>query len=388
MSDVSEEAQFEEFVGKLIQQLSSDSDESIVRNGESLQVGIVTVNLRSNFKTFIKTPTELRHQCFQLIADVVSDGASAEEFTSFEEVRPRLRPKLWSRWTFASLALESLAGGSKLESMPARLLGEHVILSFVVDSPSSMRPVSLREFDCWGLAFDDVLRAAADNLVENWQMLVSKSKDGGALHCMMAADDNYDSSRFLCEEAFRDFGSDYPRWVFASSRDACVVGRHDQLAAIVSMGLDLAKDDPKPLPPFPLIDNGDGWVGWFPDKEDPSFEKLVEEQQAYLMNMYAQQRILLQRTATARKDFSYVAEFKKLDDPNPVSSTLTHWNPGSEILLPQADFVVFEEDPHPIAWDRVLDVCSDFLAPAEAIYPQRWRTLGYPTKEQFNRMTG
>ena len=387
MSQTNEEGEFEQYVDQLIQRLRADVSESVIRDGENtLRIGQMTVNLLPNFASFQRTPPELREQCIQSLINTVSEGILSEHkpARSFDEVKPRLRPKVWPRWMFASQALQALSGGSSLEPMPARVLGEHLVLTFVLDSDSSMQTISLHEFESWGYSFEQVLQVASKNLVANMQMLVGKQKNGQQLHSMMAANDNYDSSRFLCDEAFTGFDFEYPRWVFPSSRDGCVVGQTDQLEALVQMGLDLAKDDPKPLPPFPLIDEGTGWQVWVPEKNNQRFAALISEQQRYLLQIYAEQRSLLQRSSTQRKDFAYVAELKQTENCNYEPGTVTHWEKGITNLLPEADFISFDGPPdQTIRWESAIDLYRDYLAPVESIYPRRWRTLGFPTNEQL-----
>ncbi len=92
-----------------------------------------------------------------------------------------------------------------------------------------------------------------------------KSTDGSSGHCSTATNDCFDSVRCLLETPYELFQIGYPRFAFPSARDMCVMAMADQpkhLEFCIEMALELGDEDPKPLPPFPLVNEGNGWRNW------------------------------------------------------------------------------------------------------------------------------
>lgn len=152
---------------------------------------------------------------------------------------------------------------------------------------------------------------------------------------------------------------------------------------LLEFAFETRRNDPKPLAPFPLIDNGNGWVTW---KGNQSNKQLAELQVDYLMGIYGEQTSLLQMTGPARKDFALATKLDLLSTSD-GKKTSTVWTQGTECLLPEADFVLFPDfDSLRVPWDRLIEACPENLAFAEAIYPNRWRTNGFPELETVRRI--
>ena len=399
---------FEVFASLLIQQLQQQVDWKVTRVDDGsveleLEDGNAKVNLRSLYETYRMSPPELQGETMDRFVGMLTDGIRTPELSDFDAIRSRLRPKIWSRWTFASMALQSyVTQESAMPQMPTRLLGDHLVLTFVLDSEEMMSSVDWDSFRSWGRSFEDVLAIAIENADAATAMMGVKGTDEMPGNCTMATNDNYDSIRFLSDMPYLQMEIGLPRWAFSAARDSCVICNADHSEPIdmmLKMAFESSEDDPKPLPPFPLVNRaGLGWTAWKPEPGHQLSDDVIARQRDYLMEIYADQRRLLQVTAVARKDFAFAAPLSVVSDvelsfidSDRVENgmgTSTIWQSGTECLLPEAEFIVFaDHDNAVVRWDRLMSDCPELLALAEAIYPRRWRTYGYPSSDQIAKMT-
>ena len=399
---------FEVFASLLIEQLQEQVDSEITRVDDGsveleFEEGNAKVNLRSLYETYRMTPPELQGKTMDRFVAMLTEGTFTPELSDFDAIRSRLRPKVWSRWSFAAMALQSLVSGeSAMPEMPTRLLGDHLILTFVLDSEEMMSTVDWESFRRWGRPFEDVLAIAIENADADTAMLGVQGTADSPGQCTMATQDNYDSIRFLSEMPYLQMEIGLPRWAFSAARDSCVICNadcHEHIDMLLQMAFETSEEDPKPLPPFPLVNRtGLGWTAWKPEPGHQLSDNVIARQRDYLMEIYADQRGLLQVSSVARKDFAFAAALSVVSDVELSvmglesgengQGTSTTWQSGTECLLPEAEFVVFaDHDNAVVRWDRLMSECPELLALAEAIYPRRWRTYGYPSSDQIAKMT-
>lgn len=386
--------EFNSFVELLIERLKREGlvEPTRSEDGNTLIIDSVQTNLRSLFRTYKLQPDDVKEQqvdaFVRIIGRVQNDSDDSE---SFEEASPNLRPKLWGRWMFAGANLEAIGKGNKsFLDMPTRLVGEHHMLSIVYDHPESIASIPWSKFNQWEVSFDEAIEVAVQNVESETQMMGVQASDDTPGHCSMATGDNYDSVRFLSERPAEQFQIGYPRWAFPASRDTLALANGEQSEHLnfgIDLALEMAESDPKRLPPFPLINHGNGWITWEPDSAYQVPEKLIEKQREYLIEIYREQTFLLQSTAVERSDFSSVQALN-VDESGDSPETTTVWAGVGENLLPQADYVIFpDRNGLRVPWKAVEASCEDLLARAEALYPARWRTMGYPIEEQFREMS-
>lgn len=378
--------QFEAFACNLIEQLhKQESIPSSARSvdGNVLSLGNLKVNLRSLYRTYALQSPELQAQQLQSFVNCLARGREGvDDHETFADVKAHLRPKLWPR---TMISLEGF-------DIPFCLVGEHLVLSVVYDTPSMMQSVNWSRFNKWGIAFSEALRCAFENIEPASTYAGVSRKDGGPGHCSDATYDNYGNARFLTDRPYSLYSIGYPRWAFPGGRDVCTICQADQPEDIefnIEMALSLGDDDPKPLPPFPLVDHGQGWINWYGEPGSPAARMLKRRQFDYALSVSERQTYYLQSTADGRNDFSLVesliADKSSADSHDPKSTT--KWWADCECLLPTADFIIFpDRNGFKFAWNDVIKVCGDRLMPAEGLYPSRWRTNGSPTEHELEAL--
>ncbi len=375
---------FEEFASLLIAELSKQVDPKTISRAESgnlLNVGGCQANLRSLFRNYAVAPENGVSHLVATIIETLDRGEHASDVPSWEEAKDKVRPKLWDR----------LMMGKNDVGMPFKLVGEHLMLSIVLDQTHSMQVIPRQWLDVWGVSFEDALQVGFANIAPPTQLMGVKSADESHGHCSTATNDCYDSVRFLLEKPYEAFQIGYPRFAFPSARDMCVMAMAnypDDLAFCIDLALEFGDDDPKPLPPFPLVNAGDGWRNWTAVPGSKLERMLAKRQFAYLFNGYAHQSRDLQEDLDELGDFVLVESFRRWPaSSDELPKSFTNWPAGTETLLPQTDYVVFpDRGGLRVAWKDLTQVCGDKLVPAEALYPQRWRTDGDPSDAEFERL--
>ncbi len=122
------------------------------------------INLSNMYQEHCSLPRAERKANLQRIASIFV-SSSEEMPTSFEEVKPHLRPKIWSRATFDFMELKSQIDGNKVLDLPLYPLGSHLYSSLVYDTENSMRSVSNEDLNNWGTTF-----------TKRWRLRVTVSK--------------------------------------------------------------------------------------------------------------------------------------------------------------------------------------------------------------------
>ncbi len=379
--DVDED--FERFVSELVTELAKHwEDSDIIRSedGNHLSLGRYKANLRSLFRNYVAETEDGIERITATILETVQQNVD-DATPPWDSVKETLRPKLWDRMAMASNDC----------GMPFKLVGEHLMLSIVQDQTYSMRIIPRSMLDEWGVSFDEALKVAFDNVAPSSQFMGVKSNDGLSGHCSTATHDSYDNVRCLIETPYEQFQIGYPRFAFPSARDMCVMAmanRPEDLEFCIEMALDFGDEDPKPLPPFPLVNEGDGWRNWQAPTGSKIYRMLARRQFAYLFNGYAHQTHVLMDQSAEQGDFVLIESFKRWPgSSDELPKSYCNWSADTETLLPTTDCVVFpDRNSLRVAWSDLVTVCGEKLVPSEACYPARWRTDGYPSDEEFDRL--
>ncbi len=391
---------FENFVRDLIGSLKEAGIVKVRQVDDSLLItmegGEMRVNLNSIYETYESHTAESRPIQMAGFVSMIARGVhgNSKLDLNFEKVLRMLKPKIYPRWTWVSQQLEGLPADGVLDSMPHRLIGEHLLLTLAMDYPDSIQSVNKEDLKQWELSFDTALQIGLENL-KNKTSLVGFQPDNGlpgfGSHSTM---DNFDSSRFLLDFPYEGYHIGLPRWAFVLGRDICFLAQADQeehLCTSIEMAFSVAKKDPKPLPPFPITFDGHNWKTWIPTKGSKPERLLAKAQHEYLMSTYENQTALLKYSAVRRKDFALVQALQRDEQSiiKIVPKTYTYWNEKTINLLPTADSVIFpERDYLTVPFEHLISKFPEFISPAESLYPARWRTNGIPTKSQLKSLPG
>ena len=149
-------------------------------------------------------------------------------------------------------------------SLPYQTLGDDLGLGLVYDMPDSMKPISNKEIDGWGVTLYEALEAARDNLRHLRPMIVGPKEGEGTY--VFTTNDGYDATRLILLDLIRQFQVRGDYIAMVPNREMLIVaGSQDKssLEAMVAL-TKKAFEQPRTVSAAALRLDGDEWVSWMP----------------------------------------------------------------------------------------------------------------------------
>ena len=182
-------------------------------------------------------------------------------------------------------------------------------LGSVYDMPDSMKPISNRELDTWGVTFYEVLESARENLRHVQPQIIGPQEGPGTY--VFTTNDGYDSSRLVLLDLVRQFEVDGDYIAMAPGREMLIVTGSEDAAGLEAM-IALAKkafDQPRTVSGAALRLDGDEWTRWLPEPDHPQFEEFHGVWLRSQGQDYAEQKGLLDKLHESRGEDLFVASF-------------------------------------------------------------------------------
>ena len=306
----------------------------------------------------------------------------------FEDVKPDLRPKIWSRWTFEELELQHRISGDSTPDIPLVPLGSHLCIGLVYDLPTSMRSVASEDLETWGTTLYEALEIARENLRETTVAFASI----GESHHTSVTCDNYDSCRILLLDRLRQLKFTGDPVAMVANRDSLyLTGTEDEVGLKIMAELtEEALDDPRPLSAIPLRLDGDDWVDWMPNANHPSSPQFRLLELKTMFGMYETQKQLLEQIHKIEDVDIHVAGLSAVEEEDGNVFSYCVWSDGVDSLLPESQEVMFFQEGKDVVaradWDRVQEVVGDQMKPEGDLYPSRFRVRQFPTAPQLQEL--
>ena len=121
----------------------------------------------------------------------------------YADIRPDILPAVRSRSFFESARLRMVIGGDDDTFLQYQTLGDDLGLGLVYDMPDSMKPISNKEIELWGVTFYEALEAARENIRQLRPRIIGP-KEGEGVY-VFTTNDGYDSSRLIILDLIRQF---------------------------------------------------------------------------------------------------------------------------------------------------------------------------------------
>jgi uncharacterized protein YtpQ (UPF0354 family) len=341
--------------------------------------------LNNSYREYCTLPAEHRGQAVQRFVRgwLQAHKPAPEEYA---DILPDILPAVRSRCFFEAARLRMVLGGSDDTFLPYQILDDDLGLGLVYDMPDSMKPVSNRELDDWGVTFYEVLEAACDNLRHVPPQIIGPKEGPGTY--VFATNDGYDSSRLILRDLVRQFEVTGDYIAMAPGREMLIVTGSEDAAGLEAM-LTLAKkafQQPRTVSGAALRLQGDEWTRWMPPTDHPlhdEFHGLWLQSQGH---NYSEQKELLDKLHETRGEQLFVASFM-IADHKETGQRLNFcvWTKGSVSLLPRTEHIVLggQGQATVIApWDKVIEVAGELLTPLD-MYPERYRVEEFPTAQQL-----
>lgn len=338
------------------------------------------IRLANMFQAYSEAPKGERTR---LMGVFVRSALSADRNLpdDYESAKTDLRPRLWNR-----ASIEMLRFQGSTPDLVAIPVGGHILASVVYDWPETVQSITPSQLETWGVTPCQALEDAIVNLSEATEGFAAI----GDNLCTFISGDSYDASRMLLPDWLERMELKGRKVAIAPNRDAVLfTGEDDEqgLAMMAGMAQE-AVDAPYPLATTPMVWEDGEWRDWMPPEGHPSRPAFEQMRSKWLGPIYAQQKEMLEAKFEKEGSDVFVATFSGSQRPDGTLASFAAWGEGVETLLPEAEKIVIVRSGGIAAigtFAKVKEVAGDLLVNAE-VYPPRWRTRGFPSHEQIERI--
>ena len=341
--------------------------------------------LNNAYREYCSLPVEHRSQAVRrFVRGWLQANKPAPE--EYEDIVPDILPAVRSRSFFEAARLRMLLGGADDTYLPYQTLGDDLGLGLVYDMPDSMKPISNRELDTWGVTFYEVLESARENLRHVQPQIIGPQEGPGTY--VFTTNDGYDSSRLVLLDLVRQFEVDGDYIAMAPGREMLIVTGSEDAAGLEAM-IALAKkafDQPRTVSGAALRLDGDEWTRWLPEADHPQYEEFHGLWLRSQGQDYAEQKDLLDKVHESRGEDLFVASFSVAQHKETGKRiNFCVWADGAVTLLPRTEQIVLGtlgQTPIVAAWEKVEAVAGELMTPLD-MYPERYRVAEFPSVEQI-----
>ncbi len=311
---------------------------------------------------------------------------SPEEYA---DIQPDILPAVRSRSFFESARLRMMIEDNGDMFLPYQTLGDDLGLGLVYDMPDSMKPISNKEIDGWGVTFYEALEAARDNLRHLRPMIVGPKEGEGTY--VFTTNDGYDATRLILLDLIRQFQVRGDYIAMVPNREMLIVGGSQDKSSLEAMVALTKKavQQPRTVSAAALRLDGDEWVSWMPAVGHPLYEDFRLLRVQTCGQDYAEQKELLDALHEKTEEDVFVASFSVMQHKKTGRrTTFCMWAKGLDSLLPHTERILLgseDQEPVMVPWERVVEVAGDLMTPMD-IYPERYRVKEFPSAEQLAAM--
>jgi hypothetical protein len=306
--------------------------------------------------------------------------AEADQPKTFDEAKDRLLPGVRDRATIEATRWMAEAAGSAPLAIPYRPLGDSILVTVVLDSPTTMMMLNESHLEDWGVSLDVVFDAAVANLdaatdTARW------GRVGGGTYVSLWNDD-YDVSRLLLPKVIDSLEVQGDPVAFVPHRNRLIVtGEDDPDGLAVAMSRTEGElDQPSQVSAVPLVRRNGAWTDLVLPAEHPAANGLRRLRAVDRSLAYGATTPLIQ---SALGDQVFVANSILAEKDGVITSAAT-WI-DAPCIIPETDRVMFfrnQEENWLVAWDDVVSAVGGLMEPTD-FYPRRYRVERFPTAEQL-----
>jgi hypothetical protein len=281
--------------------------------------------------------------------------------------------------------LELGAEGDEI-AWPHNVIGEHLAAAIALPPLANAKPLSRDELANAGIDFETGWEAACARL-----RLTAKGDWRPIAHSCFAceSDEGTAAARMLLAEEFAALPLSGEPVVIPASADLLLAadpGNPDALAKLAEQA-HVEFQNARSISGMAYSWTGGRWAPWLPERGHPAFAAFKRLQLETRSRDYVQQKRYLEELGRKADEPICLASYSAIEDEHtgePMSYTV--WPEGLEILLPEADQIVFfqpdetGESGRVVArgpWDRVERELSDLMEPLGS-YPPRWLVRNFP----------
>lgn len=312
----------------------------------------------------------------------------------FDEVRARLRPVIRNLAMLEEVRLHHLRseGRDAAYDVVQRPLARDCVVLLAIDHPESTATLTKGPEAHWGVDMDEALAIARDNLRADTPEAFEEIIPGLYIGRW---GDGYDISRALLPDVLQRAPiKGQPVFMIPTSDILLVAGDRDEPALRQMVELCFQAQEGGRVVSGQMLTLQDQRIVPFDPADEPLRARLATLQQRMLQGAYHTQKELLDRLHAERAEDLFVATYLlyELADSGGCTFSLCSWTQSVASLLPRTDRVALvalgedgTSDTRLVAWAQVEAHAGDWLEQVQG-YPPRYRTLGFPSREQLERM--
>ncbi len=314
---------------------------------------------------------------------------------SFEDARPLLRPVIRNLAMLEEVRLHHTRseGRDAAYEVVHRPLGKDCVVLLALDHPESTSTLTKGPEAQWEVTMDEALAIARDNLradtPDNFEEIVPGLYIG-------RWNDGYDISRALLPDVLQRVPvKGRPVLMIPSNDVLLVVGDHDETALRQMVELCFKAQENGRAVSGQIFTVQEQRIIPFESADDTLLARLSTLQHLMLQGAYHAQKELLDRIHEERAEDLFVATYMlyELADSGGRTFSMCSWTQTVDSLLPKTDRVALVElgadgasNTRLVEWAQIEAHAAGLLEAVKA-YPPRYRTRGFPSREQLERMT-
>jgi hypothetical protein len=381
-------ADFDVVVRSLVAEMSGDTvtergNDTIAAGGHETFLG----NLRAGWDS--RAPDE-RDQWLRAAVQGLYHAASAPP-TGLDV--SMLRPGIRSQWMTELPMLLNASRNPERQldesnRIAARPMADGLSRVLIVDSPTTMTPISNRMLQDWGADFDELWPVAVQNLAaepfqQAWKI---------ANECLWISpnEDDYTAERMFLPGFAESTGIEWPV-VFHPNRTTLMVAdlnNPDSVQLGAGLMVQQFTSTPNAVSLTPIVGKG---LDWYPLTLQPGHPAIPAVDRLRLLESkqtYDAQKSLLEQI---HGEDLFVANFMAYDRPDGDVLTVASWTEGVPTLLPRAQNVSIVADPTGTAdvfhvpWQTAERVVGHLMEPT-GYYPERFRVVGFPSPAELEAL--
>ncbi len=350
--------------------------------------------LANAYDEYCRVPKAMRTQ---LLTDFFLNRSEMPETLndSIVNIIARLQPRIFFEGMKLRGAIRTFNSDEKDEAsnMPHKIVGEHFGLTLVHDSPSQVSYISAATLEKWGTTFEELLPRAVTNLTRLTPEPFQPLQDG-VYYSHYA--DTHDCSRLFVMHRVQACRLKGRPVAFTPNRDTLVLTGEDDVDGL-ALSLKFVQEalkEPRPMPVFPLILDGEEWRLWDVPAEHPCKDELSNQMLISMADIYGEQKALLEKKFEKEEHDVFVASLTILSDEKVKRYfSMGVWSEGVPTYLPISDRVAFvasvKGTPENVlltaTFASVLSVMADEMK-FHDMYPPRYFVEKFPTTEQLERI--
>lgn len=314
---------------------------------------------------------------------------------SVEDARPLLRPVIRNLAMLEEVRLHHARseGRDGAYDVVHRPLGKDCVVLLAVDHPESTSTLTKGPESHWDLGMDEALAIARDNLRADTPDAFEQIIPGLYIGRW---NDGYDISRALLPDVLqRAPVKGQPVFMIPTNDVLLVAGDRDETALRQMVELCFKAQENGRAVSGQIFTVHDQRSVPFESSDEVLLARLATLEHLMLQGAYHTQKDLLDKLHEERAEDLFVATYLlyELAESDGRTFSMCSWTQTVDSLLPRTDRVALVElgadgasNTRLVEWAQIEAHAGDLLEAVEA-YPPRYRTLGFPTREQLERMT-